>query len=243
VGRFKRYPPPPHEVSLRVRWGAGKTVSDILALRHIAHAAIDLDAPGIAHLPSAASDEGVMYRNLQSVCKKLCFPRHEAALAGVCDGKPRSTYTVAWLDQAFRRRHPAWRKPCSVLFRLPVRLLLTRRRLHLCPNRKFSHDRCLQPVGCHSPRISFGISMPQRQQASASPSACKRCIGVPLDKGGIRERWRNKDMPREGFLNGRYQVKRKSSLCNVPESAYSQAGLDKIGIGVNRQENDFRRAA
>src|SRR5258706_12927610 len=79
----------------------------------IAHAAIDLRAPGIAHLPSAASDEGVMYRNLQSVCKKLCFPRHEAALAGVCDRKPRSTYTVAWLDRAFRRRHPAWRKPCS----------------------------------------------------------------------------------------------------------------------------------
>jgi hypothetical protein len=54
--------------------GAGKTTvlgeaSDILALRHIAHAAIDLDALGLAHLPSAASSDGVMYRNLQSVCK------------------------------------------------------------------------------------------------------------------------------------------------------------------------------
>ena len=54
--------------------GAGKTTvlgeaSDILALRHIAHAAIDLDALGLAHLPSAASNDGVMYRNLQSVCK------------------------------------------------------------------------------------------------------------------------------------------------------------------------------
>jgi hypothetical protein len=53
--------------------GAGKTsvlgeASDILALRGIAHAAIDLDALGLAHLPSAASD-GVMYRNLQSVCE------------------------------------------------------------------------------------------------------------------------------------------------------------------------------
>jgi hypothetical protein len=53
--------------------GAGKTTllgeaSDILALRHIAHAAIDLDALGLAHLPSAASNDGVMYRNLQSVC-------------------------------------------------------------------------------------------------------------------------------------------------------------------------------
>src|SRR6202165_5055057 len=54
--------------------GAGKTTllgeaSDILALRHIAHAAIDLDALGLVHLPSAPSNDGVMYRNLQSVCE------------------------------------------------------------------------------------------------------------------------------------------------------------------------------
>src|SRR6202158_233670 len=54
--------------------GAGRTTvlgeaSDILALRHIAHAAIDLDALGLAQLPSAASNDGVMYRNLQSVCE------------------------------------------------------------------------------------------------------------------------------------------------------------------------------
>jgi hypothetical protein len=53
--------------------GAGKTTllgeaSDILALRHIAHAAIDLDALGLFHLPSAPGNDGVMYRNLQSVC-------------------------------------------------------------------------------------------------------------------------------------------------------------------------------
>jgi hypothetical protein len=53
--------------------GAGKTsvlaeASDILALRHIVHAAIDLDALGLAHLLSAAGNDGVMYRNLQSVC-------------------------------------------------------------------------------------------------------------------------------------------------------------------------------
>jgi ABC-type uncharacterized transport system YnjBCD ATPase subunit len=53
--------------------GAGKTTllgeaSDILALRHIVHAAIDLDALGLAHLPSAPGNDGVMYRNLQSVC-------------------------------------------------------------------------------------------------------------------------------------------------------------------------------
>src|SRR5271154_5711566 len=54
--------------------GAGKSAvlgeaSDILALRHIAHAAIDLDALGLAHIASAASNDGVMYRNLQSVCE------------------------------------------------------------------------------------------------------------------------------------------------------------------------------
>ena len=54
--------------------GSGKTTvlaeaSDILALGHIMHAAIDMDALGLAHLPSAASNDGVMYRNLQSVCK------------------------------------------------------------------------------------------------------------------------------------------------------------------------------
>ena len=53
--------------------GAGKTAvlteaSDILALRQIAHAAIDLDGLGLAYLPSAANSDGVMYRNLQSVC-------------------------------------------------------------------------------------------------------------------------------------------------------------------------------
>ena len=58
--------------------GAGKTsvlaeASDILALRRITHAAIDLDALGLAHLPSAASNDGVMYRNLQSVCKNYAF--------------------------------------------------------------------------------------------------------------------------------------------------------------------------
>src|SRR5580700_9377923 len=54
--------------------GAGKTTvlgeaSDVLALRHIAHAAIDLDALGLAHLSSAAGNDGVMYRNLRSICK------------------------------------------------------------------------------------------------------------------------------------------------------------------------------
>jgi hypothetical protein len=58
--------------------GAGKTAvmgeaSDILAQREIVHAAIDLDALGLAHLPSAdpasaARSDGVMYDNLRSIC-------------------------------------------------------------------------------------------------------------------------------------------------------------------------------
>ncbi len=54
--------------------GAGKTAdlgeaSDILAQRKIVHAAIDLDALGLAHLPSAALSDGVMYDNLRSICR------------------------------------------------------------------------------------------------------------------------------------------------------------------------------
>ena len=54
--------------------GAGKTAvlgeaSDILAQRQIVHAAIDLDALGLAHLPTAASSDSVMYDNLRSICR------------------------------------------------------------------------------------------------------------------------------------------------------------------------------
>ena len=54
--------------------GAGKTAvlgeaSDILAQRQIVHAAIDLDALGLAHLPSAVASDGVMYDNLRSICR------------------------------------------------------------------------------------------------------------------------------------------------------------------------------
>src|SRR5712692_8302767 len=52
--------------------GSGKTAvmaeaSDILALRGIPHAAIDLDMLGFAHLPTAARSDDVIYRNLQAV--------------------------------------------------------------------------------------------------------------------------------------------------------------------------------
>jgi hypothetical protein len=54
--------------------GAGKTrvlaeASDILALRHVAHAAIDLDALGLGFLPSGNLNDCVMYSNLRSVCE------------------------------------------------------------------------------------------------------------------------------------------------------------------------------
>lgn len=52
--------------------GSGKTTvlgeaSDILTLRGIPHASIDLDTLGMAYLPTGVSDDGVMYRNLKCV--------------------------------------------------------------------------------------------------------------------------------------------------------------------------------
>ena len=52
--------------------GSGKTAvldeaSDLLALRGIAHAAVDLDGLGIAHFPADVRDENVIYRNLRCV--------------------------------------------------------------------------------------------------------------------------------------------------------------------------------
>ena len=89
--------------------GAGKTsllgeASDILALRHIVHAAIDLDALGLAHLPSAPGNDGVMYRNLQSVCnnyaslgvRRLLLARaiEDRAELELCRGIVSATNTV-----------------------------------------------------------------------------------------------------------------------------------------------------
>lgn len=54
--------------------GAGKTgamseASDILTLRRIVHAAIDLDALGLAYLPPSGTSDAAMYGNLRSVCE------------------------------------------------------------------------------------------------------------------------------------------------------------------------------
>ena len=89
--------------------GAGKTTvlgeaSDILALRDIAHAAIDLDALGLAHLPSAAGNDDLMYRNLQSVCQNyasvgvrrflLARAVEDSAEIELCRGAVSATNTV-----------------------------------------------------------------------------------------------------------------------------------------------------
>jgi hypothetical protein len=89
--------------------GAGKTTvlgeaSDILTLLHIAHAAINLDALGLAHLPSAAGNDRLMYRNLQSVCenyashgvKRILLARaiEDRAELELCRGIVSATNTV-----------------------------------------------------------------------------------------------------------------------------------------------------
>ena len=53
--------------------GSGKTsvlgeASDILKLHNIVHAAVDVDALGLAYLPAAVANDEVMHGNLQSVC-------------------------------------------------------------------------------------------------------------------------------------------------------------------------------
>jgi deoxyadenosine/deoxycytidine kinase len=68
--------------------GAGKTsvmgeASDILRLRNVAHAAVDLDALGIFCLPGVVSTNMLMYRNLESVCKNYAeFKITRLLLAG-----------------------------------------------------------------------------------------------------------------------------------------------------------------
>ena len=53
--------------------GAGKTsvlgeASDMPKLHNIAHAAVDVDALGLAYLPAVPGNDEVMYGNLRSVC-------------------------------------------------------------------------------------------------------------------------------------------------------------------------------
>jgi hypothetical protein len=56
--------------------GAGKTsvlgeASDILARRQITHSAVDVDALGLAYLPTATRNDAAMYCNLRSRARRL----------------------------------------------------------------------------------------------------------------------------------------------------------------------------
>jgi adenylylsulfate kinase len=89
--------------------GAGKSsvlgeAADILAMRDVSHAAIDLDALGLAYLPSVATNNGLMYRNLRSVGKnyaalgveRLLLARaiEDRAELELCRGVVSATNTV-----------------------------------------------------------------------------------------------------------------------------------------------------
>lgn len=107
--------------------GAGKTsvlgeASDILARHKVEHAAIDLDALGLAYLPFAVPTDDVLYGNLRSVCKNyldlgvkrfllaralesrseldICRDATSAASTVVC----RLTASVETMEQRVRRR-------------------------------------------------------------------------------------------------------------------------------------------
>jgi hypothetical protein len=88
--------------------GSGKTTvlgeaSDLLALRHITHAGIDLDTLGLAHIDSGET-KTLIYRNLQSVCenydavgvKRLLLARaiEDRAELELCRGVVSATNTV-----------------------------------------------------------------------------------------------------------------------------------------------------
>jgi hypothetical protein len=107
--------------------GAGKTsvlgeASDILKLRQITHAAVDLDGFGLACLPAVADNNELMYRNLQCICNnyagldvkrllvaravetrgelEVCRKTVSAAKTFVC----RLTASIETMEERVRRR-------------------------------------------------------------------------------------------------------------------------------------------
>jgi hypothetical protein len=132
--------------------GAGKSsvlaeASDILALRRVVHAAIDLDTLGLAHLPSATGNDEVMCRNLECVCKnyaslgvkrlllaramedraelELCRSLVSAATAVVC----RLTASIETMEQRVKSRELGALQPEFVARVAKLNAILDRARL------------------------------------------------------------------------------------------------------------------
>jgi hypothetical protein len=132
--------------------GAGKSsvlaeASDILALHRVVHAAIDLDALGLAHLPSATGNDEVMYRNLECVCKnyaslgvkrlllaramedraelELCRSAVSAATAVVC----RLTASIEAMEQRVKNRELGALQPEFIARVATLNAILERARL------------------------------------------------------------------------------------------------------------------
>jgi len=73
--------------------GAGKTsvlgeASDLLRLEGVAHAAIDVDALGLAFLPAAGRNDAVMYCNLRAVWNNYAALGVTRVATGACTGRP-----------------------------------------------------------------------------------------------------------------------------------------------------------
>ena len=119
----------------------------MLAVRHIAHAAIDVDALGLAYVPAAARTDEVMYRNLRSVCNNyaafgvmrfllaralenraeldFCRGVVSAADTAVC----RLTASIKTMEQRVKMREPGVSQPEYVSRVAALNIILDRVRL------------------------------------------------------------------------------------------------------------------
>ena len=145
--------------------GTGKTsvlgeASDILTLHHISHAAIDVDALGLAYLGTTAGNDGVMYRNLRAVCNNyaslgvtrfllaralenraeldLCRSVASAANTVVC----RLTASIETMEQRVRMRESGVSQRAYVARLAELNIILDRARLEnfslTCENRSLT---------------------------------------------------------------------------------------------------------
>jgi hypothetical protein len=80
-------------------------------------------------------------------------------------------------------------------------------------------------------------------QSRQSAAHADGCIGVRLGSSEMRQRGRNEDASGKSFLNGMEEVTHNPGLQDVSCCASSQARLNKIGVGMNRQENGLCSAA